>query len=991
MKPSAFSLPSLPGEDARTRLYAFDMEGGSSLQLEAFTASELLSELYQYDLLLLSGDPALSLAGMVGRQARLMTRLSDGSEIPRSGYVSHAERLGADGALTRYRLRLVPWLWLTTQRSDCRVFQDKSVLEIVDSVLAAYQPFARWRWAEGVESFMADAPRRAYCVQYRETDYAFLSRLLAEEGLGFCFVEEAEAELGQTSCHQLLIFSHNDSLPQDHCAAHALGGQGIRFHRAGSQEDQDAVTALGAERILQATISSALTWHDGAKRSVSAQIGGQPGSAGKSLSAWADRLEEYEPTGSAFDADVLHDAVSTQRYLRLARETREARNKQFLGEGSVRSFRPGHRFLLTGSPLDREAGLRGEARDADAANASRHLLLYAVYHLGINNLPLRDEARPGLSSTSGPESALVAQRDALLLAQLSALGVAQAESLLSTARMRGYANRFRAGRVHIPWRPCLEDDTGARLNPRPTAPGLQSAIVVGPDGETTPGAAGEIHTDARHRLRVRFHWQRERSPASDITAPHTVWLRMASRYAGAGLGAQFIPRVGQEVLVGFLEGDIDRPIVLGSLYNGQGEGGVPSTPGGNATGSAQATSSPFARAQDHLPAAQGNLANGHSPAWHGEASAAGPHRHPAALSGLKSCEYNTPHAQAYTQLVFDDTDGQQRIQLATTQSSSQLNLGHLIHQADNYRGSHRGDGFELRTDAYGALRAARGAMLTTWPIQAALDQTRSEPAGDATAPLALLKQLTQLSAHASQIAGTHQTVRLAAHAGSAGAGQSELNRDLAPHAAMLKSANGMTSADTQSSTSGADVPHSTDSLLTLAGRGGLGLVAGQHQHWAAGETITWASGQDSNFALASHLRIHTGQALGVLASAKGGDASEGHLKAIAATGPVIAQAQADAMTLAAKAPLKMVSVSGKLKAAAAKKIHLAVAGGSAITLEGGNITVQCPGTLTVHASGKSFVGGAKVEAALPQMPNSSICVECLMKAMQSGSPLAALT
>ncbi|PLK46932.1 DUF2345 domain-containing protein, partial [Uliginosibacterium sp. TH139] len=97
----------------------------------------------------------------------------------------------------------------------------------------------------------------------------------------------------------------------------------------------------------------------------------------------------------------------------------------------------------------------------------------------------------------------------------------------------------------------------------------------------------------------------------------------------------------------------------------------------------------------------------------------------------------------------------------------------------------------------------------------------------------------------------------------------------------------------------------------------------------------------------------------------------GHLKLIANSGPVLVQAQADTMTLAAKEQLKMVSVSGKLDLASAKKIHLAVAGGSAITIEGGNITVQCPGVLTVHASQRSFVGGAKVDAALPVMSNSN--------------------
>ncbi|MEN3069634.1 type VI secretion system Vgr family protein [Uliginosibacterium sediminicola] len=401
----------------------------------------------------------------------------------------------------------------------------------------------------------------------------------------------------------------------------------------------------------------------------------------------------------------------------------------------------------------------------------------------------------------------------------------------------------------------------------------------------------------------------------------------------------------------------NRPIVLGSLFNGQGDGGIAPTPGERGGEGREAA---FKQAADHRPAAQGNLAGGNSPAWHGEASAYGAQRNAGALSGFKSAEFNQAHA-GYSQLVFDDTDGQQRIQLATTQASTQLNLGHLIHQADNYRGSHRGDGFELRSDAYGAVRAARGALFTTWGIAHAPDKTQSEPAGDATAAIALFKQASELTKNTSQIATTHKTVAVASARGSAGANQSALSKEAAPLPAQHKSVGGMAKADSldpgpsslaPDGAKGA-IPHSTDALLTLAAKGGLGMVAGQSLQWAAGETLTWASGQDSNFALASHLRIHTGQALGVLSSAKG----SGHLKAIAASGPVLAQAQADAMTLAAKEQLKMVSVSGKLDVASPKKIHLAVAGGSAITIEGGNITVQCPGVLTVHASNKSFAGG----------------------------------
>jgi type VI secretion system secreted protein VgrG len=121
----------------------------------------------------------------------------------------------------------------------------------------------------------------------------------------------------------------------------------------------------------------------------------------------------------------------------------------------------------------------------------------------------------------------------------------------------------------VPWRPLLSDATGQRLNPRPSAIGAQTAIVVGPEGQTSPSGADEIHTDRQGRIRVRFHWQQgERKDDRS-----SCWIRVAMALAGNGQGLQFIPRIGHEVLVQFMDGDVDQPVVIGSLYSGQGEAG----------------------------------------------------------------------------------------------------------------------------------------------------------------------------------------------------------------------------------------------------------------------------------------------------------------------------------------------------------------------------------------------------------------------------------
>ncbi len=488
---------------------------------------------------------------------------------------------------------------------------------------------------------------------------------------------------------------------------------------------------------------------------------------------------------------------------------------------------------------------------------------------------------------------------------------------------------------------------GARLNPWPTA--------SGPD---------ELWCDALGRIKIRFHWQQ--AEAADDR--DSCWIRVMSRQAGAGMGWQWLPRIGQEILVGFLNGDIDRPYLLGALYNGKGEGGVPATPGGQ---SGESDTSVFDQSTDHRPSAQGNLASGNAPAWHG--GAANSHNHPAALTGFKSKEFG---GQGYNQLVMDDTDGQQRIQLKSTQHASELNLGHLIHQADNYRGSFRGTGAELRTDAYGALRAGRGLIMSTWP-----HAHPGSPAGDMAPGMALLKQADTLAQTLSQAAGTHQTVKLAVAIGSTGQNKSQIDEAAAPHKALHTVSSGMVDAKDEqqaqadarqkNTTTGQDkVPHLSDPALIQAAKADFGTIAGQHLHYTNGETTTFETGQDSNLAIPGKTRIHAGQAIGLLAGAiQPGEGNTG-ISLIAAKDDIDLQAQSDEMKFQAKQAMKLVSANAHIDFAAAKKIHLAVQGGASITIDGG-ITVQCPGTITVHASKKKFSGPTRMNADNPAFPQNA--------------------
>ena len=664
----------------------------------------------------------------------------------------------------------------------------------------------------------------------------------------------------------------------------------------------------------------------------------------------------------------------------LAQQALEARHKTWIGRSTVRTLGSGQQFQLTQSTLDVLASLSGGPSGTDQTR----FLVTAAVHAGINNLPKDLSARIARALNTADQPG---EQQAPLADWVS-------PEVAEQARKSGYGNSFEAIRAYVPWRVALYGEQGQALYPTPRPGGPLTATVVGPNGETSASGAGEIHTDRLGRIRVRFDFQDSQAqtqPANSSNA--STWVRVMQRFAGPGMGWQFIPRVGQEVLVDFMDGVIERPVVIAALYNGQGEAGTAPTPGGQG---AESDTSALSQSSDHRPGAQGNrIGTGHSPAWHGAGAAAATpgangQSNASALNGIKTQEFG---GTGYNQLVFDDSNGQLRVQLSTTQHGTQLNLGHLIHQADNHRGSLRGAGFELRTDAYGAIRAASGVLLTTYgPTgtgSTGTGEATQEPALDNAAGIALAAQLKTLGQSFNQAAGTHQITKLAAHIGSQNANQSSLApegaKPEAPLAAWHTSVKGMVQAasfdqakgdasNKTTDTANTNVPSSADPIIALEAKAGWAQTAGQDVQISAAENITLASGQDSHWATGGAYRLHTGQSIGMLAGAvqPGTEAAGKGITLIAAQGDTQIQAQSDSLQIAAKQQLSIQSETANIDWAAAKKITLATAGGASIVIEGGNITVMCPGTITVQASAKSFSGPGKVSYGLPQMPKMNI-------------------
>ncbi|WP_137939800.1 type VI secretion system Vgr family protein [Chitinivorax sp. B] len=995
------ALSNLLGQTAliqsETRLYDLDIEGidSATLLLEAFRGVEALDALPVYELLCLSTDAHLDLAALANLQVRLLISMPDGSRQRRSGYIAQTAFVGADGGLTRYRLTVVPGVWFAHQTQQSRVFQNKSVQAIVEEVLAAYAPKVDWRVTE-LDGWAPWLVEHGYRVQYRETDYQFVRRLLSETGVAFR-IEENEQDIADTlteACHhRLVLFAHSHLLPEDWTSQHSLGGQGVRYHTSSSQEEQDTLTALTqTHHALLPAETQVQSWRDAGKysNSGSSHDQGWPG-------------EQYFPLAS----NQLASSDAAQTQARFIQEAQQAHSHLLDALGSVRSFRPGTWFRLTEHTRHSLQHLLKQD-DIDP-----QYLICRLQLAGRNNLPkagqdlldrmlgeiplpwasddvsVSNAARNGDTDTASVPPTPIND----LSCQLQDLGLAHqppptgdTANLMQQAQQQGFALAAQLLALTQPWRP--------QRVARPILPSALSAIVVGPQGAMTASNNQAVWTDKLGRIRVRFHWQQGHTADDKLSC----WLRVLQRHAGAGRGMQFIPRIGQEVWVHFQQGDLDCPVVLGGTYNGQGEGDASYSPASRTLSQASpftpATPEPFASAHDHRIAGQGNLQGGLSPVWHGAAGGEPYHRHAGSLLGLRSQSFDE---QGHNQLRFDDSDQQLSVQLASTQYHSQLNFGHLRHYADNYRGSFRGQGIELRSDAYGAVRVGQGLLVSTYPIQH--DHRQHEPAGELAGPLALLKQANELASTLGRISGRHQGLRNSAQLGVKQTAQSQLDPQRAATPALLHSAQGMVDAqdsqqalsDAQAKRTGAatapdTTPQLTDPVLILASRGGL-IATSRDSLYLAHESHSWLSGRHQSYAAGEQQRWDAGQSISVIGGTVEGELHQGiGLSLITGEDELLIQAQDSTLTLAAKGALTAESASADTTLAAPKRIVIQTAGGASLTLDGG-FQAQCPGEIKIHAASRHYTGPGDESMGLPQMPGS-VCKECMLKALESGSPFA---
>ncbi|BEV16754.1 type VI secretion system tip protein VgrG [Herbaspirillum sp. DW155] len=540
------------------------------------------------------------------------------------------------------------------------------------------------------------------------------------------------------------------------------------------------------------------------------------------------------------------------RQSRLRMEEFEASAQLFEGVGNCRFLQPGRTFHLTGHFSDQPR----PGADSAARHQQQEFLIISVEHSATNNY-LQDSETPPF-----------------------------------------YANRVRCVRKPVPWRP------GRGYYSRPTAlHGMQTATVVGPSGEN-------VHVDEYGRVKVQFHWDLLGHNDEHSTA----WMRVASSWAGAEQGLIAVPRIGQLVIVQWLGGHPDRPIITGSVVN------------------------------------QLNM-----PPWTLPSQ--------AALSGLRSRELapkagNTPGGRS-GHVLFDDTHEAIQTQVRSDAFDSQLALGHVTRiEHHGGRQDARGEGFELRTDAHGVVRAAQGLVLTSEPRPKARGHVT-----DLGETVGRLAQAQGTVASLSKLAQEHQA--------------QDKDADQHDAAQAIQAQNAAIKGD--GAAQNGRFPELAEPHLVLSSPSGIEASSGASTHLASAEHAALTAGSHVSVTAGKSFFASAAEKLSLLAYRLGA-------KLIAASGRVEIQAQNDGMEILAQKVVDIISTRDWINLKAKKGIRLNGGGSELVIAEG--ITGFTQGAHHVHAADHQTLGP---QAKPAEFPGAQLCPSRASGAAQSGSASVALS
>ncbi|WP_058088899.1 type VI secretion system Vgr family protein [Aquabacterium parvum] len=704
-------------------------------------------------------------------------------------------------------------------------------------------------------------------------------------------------------------------LPQPRHAFQPNAQSRIRYTQAGATLKEDALQQWDGVRRVGASALHTGSWDHRAVSSHRAteQVAEAHGQA--FALAHTDQPGHY----------AYESPTQASRRARLQREALEAARKLFTGGGTVRTLAPGTTFTLLDHP---------EHPLSEGSEAATFAVL-GVTHTARNNFKFEGE---GNNDSDEPL----------------------------------YEARLSAQRLSVPVRRLPTDARGRIALNKPLVHGTQTAIVVG-TGE-------HVHTDRDGRIQVQFHWQRGAQgshrlghPAGDCNAPASqasgTWVRVAQDWAGQNWGGAFVPRLGQEVVVTFLDGDIDRPVVIGAAYNGQGQANGQ----GNQVGAGAAT------------------ATGNAPAWFPGDQQAGQHEghaHASTLSGFRSQSLDSSQSGggAHNQLVMDDTAGQGRVLLHTTQAQTWLQIGHLLQQHGNQRLQARGHGLELHTQAQGALRAARGLHLST----------HARPGGTTARaqPLDTREAEQQLQAHAELLQTLHANAQThkAQLPGEAAPEQLPARKALGATLSSLQATEGGQAADTSADNAeGSAVPigggqgridTSERPDLVLSASGDIASTTPANTLVATGANVSLTTGQDANLLAQRHQAWAVKDGISLFTRGEAKDTQRAvqgtGIQLHAASGNVRTEAQSGPFTLTAQKAIDLQSTAADIVITAPERIVLN-GGGGYVKIEGGNIEIGTSGAAQFKAAAKELTGGGSASGSGPALKKAGKLAECPTK------------
>ncbi|BCL91408.1 type VI secretion system Vgr family protein [Ralstonia pseudosolanacearum] len=791
---------------------------------------------------------------LMAQPVTLWIQQTDRTYAPHHGYVHAVHKIGSDGGVQAVQLTVSSWLHFLRYRHDARNWQDKTVEQILADV------FNQHPRARGAFRFVLrdPLPVRSFVQQY-EDDWNFAHRLMEEEGLFFYF---EQAEDGKS--HAMVIVDSVEALP-------AAAPAQVPFCRSGVGDEIDGFTHWEEAGELHSTQLTTRTfdykhpasaaWPKGTAVPVTGQ-GGLPWEA-----------EVYEYTG----AYTFGERERGDRQSRIRVEQWESAAQRLRGSGGMRRADAGRSIELVDHP-ERQAGGRSEDW--------QFVTIETVWGIE-NNLPVSCATRQMARSLKTDIEALRTAHGG----DADALAVHHADGGTGF-----FVVQIEAQRRALPYRSPFEHHKPVMQ--------IETATVVAGENEL-------VRTDALNRIKVRFHWDRLNGDDSRASC----WVRTAFADAGGGRGAVHVPRPGEEVLIGWLGGDCDRPVAIGRVFNGANR-----------------------------------------PQWHTN----------GILSGLQSREYG---GKGYNMLAMDDATGQPRVQLASSSTGAHLHLGYLIDQNGNMRGAFLGNGFDLKSQAYGAVRGGLGLYFSTHPVT--LQPFDARPASNQLATAArVMDSLSQAStAHQADSLGSgHDTLKSFADA------TEHSVTGTSPDSA---SAGGLTAGGGTGQANAFSQP-----LMLLASPAGIGLSTQQSTHIASDAHTNFVSGQNTHIAAGRSLIASVVETVSLFVQNAG-------MKLFAGKGKVQIQAHADDVEVSAHKAVRLASVTDSIHVVAKKEILL-TAGGAYIRIADGKIEIHAPGMLDFKGSDHAFGGPAQMNTDHPAFPKNMPTTPLALSAAASPASTSSL-